>query len=111
MPGVKGKSGRKSKYQEEARARALAEMYYDPQDQEVIENRIREGRFSIRDRHILNAMEGDTRAIAPIFMKLHPDKMDLTSGGDKIKQIPIYGGLSVSRNNRDKKDIRTDEKD
>ena len=30
---------------------------------------------------------------------------DLTSGGEKIQQIPIYGGQSVQEHNSDKKDI------
>jgi hypothetical protein len=34
---------------------------------------------------------------------------DLTSGGEKIQQVPIYGGLS--RHNSDQEDISTDETD
>ncbi len=35
---------------------------------------------------------------------------DLTSGGDKIQQIPIYGGLSdISKHNSDQKDIQPDQ--
>lgn len=75
---AKGKAtGRKSMYEELARAQALADMYYNDQDQATIEKKIEKGKFSIRDRHMLNAMEGDQAAISPIFAKLHPDKMQI----------------------------------
>lgn len=75
--GKREGSGRKSAYEEAARAQLLAEMYYDPQDQEAIEKRITHGKYSIRDRHILNALEGEQNAITPLFNKLHPDKMEV----------------------------------
>lgn len=36
---------------------------------------------------------------------------DITSGGDKINPIPIYGGKSVQGHDSDKKDIPTEKKD
>lgn len=54
-------------------ARALEKMYFEKHDQEIIEGDIRKGKFSIHQRHILNAMEGDQKAINPIFQKLFPD--------------------------------------
>lgn len=36
---------------------------------------------------------------------------DLTSGGEKINIIPIYGGKSNPKCDSDKKDIQPDEKD
>ena len=36
---------------------------------------------------------------------------DLTSGGEKIQQIPIYAGASVSEHNGDKKNIPVEKKD
>jgi len=36
---------------------------------------------------------------------------DVTSGGEKLNIIPIYGGQSVSEYNSDEKDIQPEEKD
>src|SRR3990167_6762308 len=36
---------------------------------------------------------------------------DLTSGGEKIEQIPIYGGKSIQGYHSDKANIPTDKKD
>lgn len=79
MPGQRGNKGggRKSAYQERVDATALLEMYFKPHDQEAIEKAIHSGTFSIQQRHILNAMEGDQKAIGVIFSKLFPDKMEV----------------------------------
>lgn len=72
---------RKSAYQELADARTLQEMYFKTHSQEEIEAAIRAGNFSIKQRHILNALEGDQKAINVIFSKLFPDTMEM-SGKD-----------------------------
>ena len=77
MAGKKGRSGRSSKYVELANAQTLASMYFEPQNQEEIESAIRKGKFSIQQRHILNAMEGDQKAIDVIAKKLFPDKVEV----------------------------------
>lgn len=79
MAGVKGNKGggRPSAYAEAGRAALLASMFYDAQDQDTLEKKLASGKFSIRDRMILNAMEGEQSAITPIFNKLHPDKMEV----------------------------------
>mgnify|MGYP001576366681 CR=1 FL=1 len=69
--------GRKSAYQEKADADTLSKMYFKQHDQEEIEQDIRKGKFSIHERHILNAMEGDQKAITPIFQKLFPDTVKI----------------------------------
>ncbi len=75
--GKKGRSGRKSIRVEAANMETLEKMYFNPDSQDEIEQRIRTGKFSIKDRHILNALEGDQKAITPIFSKLFPDKMEV----------------------------------
>ncbi len=53
-------------------------MYFDPQEAETVKQRIESGKpFSIRDRHVLNALEGDQKAITPIFAKVFPDKLTI----------------------------------
>ncbi len=78
MPGQKGNKGggRKSAYQEKADAETLHRMYFNTDSQDEIEQRVRTGKFSIKDRHVLNALEGDQKAINPIFAKLFPDKIE-----------------------------------
>jgi len=75
--GHKGGGGRPSAYKEKATADMLAEIYFKTHSQEEIETDIRKGKFSIKQRHILNAMEGDQNAINVIFKKLFPDKIEM----------------------------------
>ena len=74
--GNKG-GGRPSAYVEAGRAKLLVEMFYDDHDIKKIRKKIIKGKFSIRDRHIENALKGEQTAINPIFNKLHPDKMEM----------------------------------
>lgn len=75
--GVKGKSGRKSAYQERADADTLHRMYFETPPQEELEEKIRTGKASLKDRHLLTAMEGDVRALNAIFAKVFPDKLNI----------------------------------
>jgi hypothetical protein len=74
--GNKG-GGRKSAYQELADAQALKEMFFSNHDQEEIEQMIRSGKFSPKARMILNAMEGDTKALIAMFNKVFPNQLDV----------------------------------
>jgi len=56
--------------------------------------------------------KGDTQMRKIIFNYIEgmpAQKMDLTSGGEKI--IPIYNGLSIQGHNSDKEDIQPEEED
>lgn len=75
--GKKGRSGRKSKYQELADARDVEEMFFGPQDQEELERRIMSGKFSVRDRYILTALEGDSKVLTSLSNKALPDKVEI----------------------------------
>lgn len=85
--GKKGRSGRKGAYVELANARKLNELYFEKQDQGQIETDIKAGKFSIMQRHILNAMEGDQKAITPIFQKLFPDSIEVKE--DVVLKIDV----------------------
>lgn len=75
--GKKGVSGRKSAYQEKADAQFLADAFFGKIDQEEIETAIRSGKFSIKERFLLTAMEGEPRILNALFAKLFPDKMEI----------------------------------
>lgn len=82
--GKKGVSGRKSAYQEIKDARDTQSMFFNDVSQEELEKKIRSGVFSVRDRYLLTAMEGDTKILDSLSKKVLPDKID------------IKGNLSIS---------------
>ena len=86
--GAKGRSGRKSLQVEKANINTLANMYFEKQNQEKIETDIRAGKFSIQQRHILNAMEGEQKAIDVIVRKLFPDTMKVEE--DIVIKVDLY---------------------
>ena len=81
--GNKG-GGRKSAYQELADATEAYKIFFDEHDQAKLEKKISSGKFSIRDRFLLTAMEGDTSVINKAYHKAVPDNVDLTSGGKPL---------------------------
>lgn len=93
MAGKKGRSGRKSHYQEKSDAAALSKMFFEPMSQEALEKRIRAGRFSIKDRYLLTAMEGDTIVLTKMFSKVFPDKTKLS--GDKDGDPIEISGIEI----------------
>lgn len=88
MAGVKGNKGggRKSAYQERRDARDAESLFFDQQNQEELETKIRTGKFSVRDRYLLTAMEGDSRILSNLGNKTLPDVVK-TEGEIKIKHI------------------------
>ncbi len=78
---VNNPNGRFSAYKELGAATFLRDVYYGKHSQEEIEDAIRSGKFSIAERHILNAMEGDQKAIEGFTKKLFPDVQEV-SGPD-----------------------------
>ena len=75
--GTKGNKGggRKSAYEERQRAEALFQAFYNDNDQERLEAKIRTGKFSIWDRIVLTAMEGDTKVLNALSNKAFPDQL------------------------------------
>lgn len=103
MAGVKGNKnavgnkggGRKSAYQEMADATEAFDIFFGEQDQEVLEEKIRSGKFSLADRLKLTGMEGDTVVLVTALKKAVPDlaKIDHTTKGEKLP-TPILGAVS-----------------
>lgn len=75
--GLKGRSGRKSAYQERGDADTLHRMYFNTPPQDELEARISSGKATLQDRHLLTAMEGDVKALNAIFSKVFPDKLNI----------------------------------
>lgn len=86
--GKKGRSGRKSIRVERANLETLEKMYFETPSQDDLEEKIRTGKFTIKDRHMLTALEGDVKAITPIFNKVFPDKIE-HSGEIQSKIISV----------------------
>lgn len=75
--GSRPNSGRKSAYEELKNARDTQSMFFDAKSQEELEKKIRSGVFSVYDRYLLTAMEGDTKILESLSKKVLPDKVDL----------------------------------
>lgn len=69
--------GRKSAYSELADAKQLQDMFFGIHNQDELEQMIRTGKFSVKVRMMLTAMEGDTKALTAMFNKVFPDKMEV----------------------------------
>ena len=67
--------GRPSAYAEKQRAEALFQAFYSDNDQEALERKIGTGKFSIWDRIVLTAMEGDTKVLNALSNKAFPDQL------------------------------------
>ena len=78
MAGVKGRSGRKTIREEFKAMKEAEKIFFDDHDQDAIEKKITSGRFSIKDRLILNAMEGDTATVLKAYHKAVPDMIEGT---------------------------------
>lgn len=74
--GNKG-GGRKSAYEELQDAKDTQAMFFNNISQEELERKIASGVFSVRDRYLLTAMEGDTKILESLSKKVLPDKVDL----------------------------------
>lgn len=83
--GNKG-GGRKSAYEELKNARDTQSMFFGNINQDELEAKIRSGVFSIRDRYLLTAMEGDTKILQSLSNKVLPDKIDI-KGDLSISQV------------------------
>lgn len=77
--GKKGASGRKSAYQEFARAQAASEMFFKKYDFKEIEKLMlkiknRKGRVSVREIMMLKALQGNERIISLLADKVMATK-------------------------------------
>lgn len=77
--------------------RQAEKIFFDEQDQEAIEKKISSGKFSIKDRFILNAMEGDTATVLKAYQKAVPDIVEGTMDTNlSITFDPIFNATARS---------------
>ena len=107
---MKGRSGRKSAYQEKADAELLWQMFFGELSRDEVQNKLKSGKYSLKDVWISKGFTGNERVLIEIFRKLFPDKQDITSGGEPI---PLLGGRSndIPRNQRNPKAPRAEKED
>lgn len=86
MSGQKGRSGRKSTYQEKADAALLWKVFTDKFSKEELMV-ILKGKHSIRDVWIAKAYAGNERFIQQIVHKLFPEKMEVDEQVTIIKDL------------------------
>ena len=67
--------GRKSAYQERADAESLLRMFFSEHDYHKLAKLVKSGKFSLQQRFLLKALDGDTRVLTVVFNKLFPDKL------------------------------------
>lgn len=84
--GKKGRSGRKTMREEVKQFRDAQSLFFEEQDQEIIEQKVRTGKFSVKDRFILTAMEGDSRILSSLAKKALPDVLKVEHEGE-VKHI------------------------
>ena len=83
--GNKG-GGRKTIREEVKEFRDAQSLFFEDQDQEKIETKVRSGKFSVKDRFILTAMEGDSRILSSLAKKALPDVLKVEHEGE-VKHI------------------------
>ncbi|RJQ36871.1 hypothetical protein C4552_03215 [Candidatus Parcubacteria bacterium] len=86
--GAKGRSGRKSAYQERADAALLWDLFRDDLSVQDIRTKMASGRYSLKDVMISRAHAGNDRLLLAIFQKIFPDQA-------RVDQT-IQAGFSVS---------------
>lgn len=82
--GNKGGGGRPSLVKERENAEKLLKAFFSDNDQEKLETKIRSGKFSIFDRLVLSAMEGDTKILSNLSNKVFPEILNLPDGATLI---------------------------
>lgn len=70
--GKKGRSGRKSAFQELSDARRLKEQWVNPEALQEAKERVRVGRGSLEDIFLTIAGDGSVPALGKIFDRLYP---------------------------------------
>ena len=75
--GKKGRSGRKSAYQELADAKRLHELWFGEWNLEQLQELIESGTYSPEMRMQLWLMKGNTRLMEAMLSKIYADKSEL----------------------------------
>ena len=77
----KNKGGRKPLPVEIAALDILKDYWLNPKSLETLRKRIEGKKYSLSDMFYFKCMSGNEKLLADAFKKLHPDNIDLTSGG------------------------------
>ena len=75
--GKKGRSGRKTAYEERGQAKILYDSFFNDSDLEELKKKVASGVYSIWDTTKLMALQGDTRIINTLSGKVFPDKLEM----------------------------------
>jgi len=83
--GHNGKgTGRKPLPVEMAQRQKETELMYEQQDVEEVLTRIKQKKYSVRDAMLAKELKGNESLIGKHYQKVVPDKVDVTSGGEKM---------------------------
>lgn len=93
-PGCRG-GGRKSAYQEKANAELVWELFFNDHTIEEIKEKMKTGRYSIKDVFMVKAFSGSERLLSELFRKVFPDKTDNNFKG----QFDVNYRITRGRNN------------
>lgn len=85
--GRKGRSGRKSLYQERADADFLQSLFFTDQDKEEIKKKLKSGKYSIKDVWVDKLVNGNEKLLSDVVRKLFPDKSEITGKGGNPIQV------------------------
>lgn len=75
--GKKGRSGRKSSFQEMADAQELYKMFFSDQDVEKLQEKIKTRKFSVKTLMMMKALAGNERDRIEMFKKVFPDNLNI----------------------------------
>ncbi len=89
--GVKGRSGRKSAYQEFLDAQWHAKAWQEDTDAEELKAKIKTGKFSVRDRFLYAALSGNDRILAHFADKILPDISMLIGPTGGAVEVDLVG--------------------
>lgn len=77
-------TGRKSAYQEHADAADLWNLWMAENAEDEFQKRAAIGKMRMYDVFRQKGLEGSERILTSVFNKFYPDKVDVTSGGEKL---------------------------
>lgn len=88
--------GRKSAYQENADAELLREMFFGELSREEIQEKLRSGKYSLKDVFVSKGYSGSERVLLAVFNKTFPDEgerpaesgPDSAPAGSRKKEAP-----------------------
>lgn len=73
VQGAKGRSGRKSAYQELADAVELNKLFFEPQSINELKKQIKKGTYPLKSVFVVKAFAGSEKVLLKIFDKVFPD--------------------------------------